>query len=254
MPDPFADYVEGAAPEPEEEIPVQEPRVVESPLAPLPAISTQPAVAAIVRAETEFRLLLNEAKAITTITDEAGKITAANVGLRLKKFGKHLNRLEEHYKRPLLNAVAEIRSCANQFSSPAEVEEKRLGRVIKVYDAQVLETERRAREAALKKEQEELQARQKAEAEAAAKQGVVYTPVEAPPVVVAPVPQKTRVAEGTVSQKKEINIEVLNLDLVESKYLIRTLDEKKVKEDFKAGIRDFPGLKVTEDFETKFRV
>jgi hypothetical protein len=51
-----------------------------------------------------------------------------------------------------------------------------------------------------------------------------------------------------------IRVEAVDLDKVETKYLIRTVDERAVIESFKGGNRNFPGLTVWEDFDTRYRL
>ena len=250
MRDPFA---EGPETDEEPETPAIEPEIVEGPPPPLPALSVQPAQAGLIRWETEVNLMVQRAQAITIIQDDATNQQAAEYALGSKKLFKKLDALEEHYKRPHLDFIAAVRSFAAKFKDPLLRIEKTMGRLQADY-RRLQENERLKRQAALEREQRELEARLKAEAEAAEKKGEVYTPVAMPAPVVEPVAKVTRTAEGSASQKKVIRVEVVDLDKVAPKYIIRTVDEVAVKADYKAGSRDFPGLNVTEDYDTRYRV
>src|SRR5271157_3691463 len=160
-------FAEGPAEE-EPEIPVVEAEVVEGPPAPLPALSVQPAQAAIIQRKAEIELWVQEAKKITFIQDEATNTLATKIATNLKKYSKIVNGWEEYFKRPHLDLVAAIRTFANQFTGPAETEEKRLGRAQADY-RRIQENERLKLQAALDREARELDARMKAEAEAAEK-------------------------------------------------------------------------------------
>jgi hypothetical protein len=251
--DPFAD--DAQFPEEEEDLTAQEPQVMEGPPPPLPAIPTQPAVASLIRFETEVNLMIQQVKEITIIQDDTTNKRAGEIALRAKKIFNMIDNLEEYYKRPHLDYTSAVRSFAKQYKDPLQTIEKSLGKLMGHYRL-YLENERRKKEAALKAEQEKIQARMEAEAKAAKEKGQEYTPVEMPAPVAAPVPKVTRTAEGSVSQKRVVMVEVLDLDKVDSKYIIRTLNEKKVVEDFKAGMsaESFTGLRVSEEFDSRLRV
>jgi hypothetical protein len=254
----FADDEVDRRPEesPEEEEPelqAQEPQVVEGPPAPLPVVSVLPAINYLEKFKHEFKLLLAKAQAVVTVKTPGERKEAGEIGVALRKFRLFVKRHEDYYKRPLLDCVAEIRAKAQEYEEPAEMLERKLARVIKAYDDQVMETERRAREAAIAKEQAELQEKLKAEAATAKAAGVDYVPVTEALPVAETIPEKTRVSGGTVGKKKIVVIEIEDLDKVDPQYIIRSLDEKRVIEDFKAGQLNFPGLKVRWDYETRFR-
>jgi len=244
-------FAEGPAEE-EPEIPVVEPEVVEGPPAPLPAISVQPAQVAIIRFETEVNLMVKRADAITIIQDDATNHQAADYALSAKKIFKIIDALEEHYKRPHLDFTSAVRSFAAKFKDPLLRIEKTMGRLQADY-RRLLENERLKKQAALEREQRELEDRLKAEAAVAEKKGEVYTPVDLPAPVVEAVPKTTRVAEGSSSQKKVVRVKVVDLSKVDPKFIIRTVDEKSVIESYKGGNREFPGLEVYWDYDTRYR-
>ena len=245
-------FAEGPETEEEPELEAVEAQVVDAPPAPLPALSVQPAQADLIRWETEVQLMVKRAQAITIIQDDATNQRAAEYALGSKKLFKKIDAVEEYYKRPHLDFIAAVRSFAAKFKDPLLRIEKTMGRLQADY-RRLQENERLKRQAALEREQRELEARLKAEAEAAEKKGETYTPVAMPAPVVEPVAKVTRTSEGSASQKKVIRVEVVNLDKVDPKYIIRTVDEAAVKDSFRGGNRNFPGLKVEEDYETRYR-
>lgn len=249
MKDLFLDDPEDLEPELPDAI---EAEVVEGPPPPLPALSVQPAQTDLIRWETEVNLMVERAQAITIIQDDATNQQAAEYALGSKKLFKKIGALEEHYKRPHLDFISAVRSFAAKFKDPLLRIEKSMGRLQADY-RRLQENERRRKQAELEREQRELEARLKAEAAAAEKKGETYEPVALPAAQAEPVAKVTRTAEGSASQKKVIRVEVVDLDKVDLKYIIRTVDEAAVKEDYKAGGRDFPGLKVELDYETRYR-
>ena len=246
-------FAEGPEEDLEAEAPALEPEIVEGPPSPLPAISPQPAQAELIRWETEINLMVERAQTITIIKDDTTNQTAAEYALGCKKLFKKIDALEEHYKRPHLDYISAVRSFAAKFKDPLLRIEKQMGRLQADY-RRLQENERLRRQAALEKEQRELEAKLKAEAASAEKKGEVYTPVIMPAPVAEPVAKVTRTAEGSASQKKVIRIEVVDLDKVPAQFIIRTVDEAAVRESYKGGNRDFPGLKVEEDYDTRYRL
>lgn len=182
--------------------------------------------------------------------------------------------------------VTTIRGLKNGFVNSLEEIKKDLGRKRDAFIA----AERKRKEALrlqAEKEARELQeklyreAREKAEAEAkrlaeeeAKKRGV---PVEQVEVVIAPVEEvfipapiveqpKTTVrsssGSGTGYQKKQLYIEVVDFSKIDDKYkilvdtaAIDTLERPRglIKDDFKAGVREFAGLIVEEREKSQFR-
>jgi hypothetical protein len=244
----------GAAmdPQPQATAPI-EPQIMEDPPPPLPALSPQPAQADITRYEMQVRLMVERAEAITIIQDDATNYRAADYALEAKKIFNIVDGLEEYYKRPHLDYTAAVRAFAAKFKDPLQRIIKSMGRLQGDY-RRLQENERLKKQATMEREQRELEARMKADAETAEKKGEVYTPVPLPAPVVEPVAKVTRTSGGSSSQKKVIRVEVADLDKVDTRYIIRTVDEKAVIESFKGGIRDFPGLNVWEDFDTRYRL
>lgn len=160
----------------------------------------------------------------------------------------------------------------------------------KIGDYQVvLELERRAREEAARRAQEELQAKLRAEAEEAnrrareeaarraqeearknsaseaeiaaakraAEEEAAKHAIEAP-VLPEPVfqPQDTitRAETGAAAfTKRPWVFDVLDLKDVPEKYITRAINAQAVREDIKQGIREIPGLRIYQDNQINFR-
>lgn len=60
------------------------------------------------------------------------------------------------------------------------------------------------------------------------------------------------VEDGKLSTKKDFQFEIEDMELVPKKYL--KLDDKKVKEAIKMGVRNIPGMKIIEETKLKMRV
>lgn len=243
----------GAAMDPQTKTAFIEPEIMKGPPPPLPALSPQPAQADIIRYEVEVDLMVKRARAITIIQDDVTNHQAAEYALAAKRIFKIIDTLEEHYKRPHLDFIAAVRAFAGKFKDPLLRIEKSMGRLQGDY-RRIQENERAKKQAALEREQRELTARLKADAVAAEQKGEVYTPVVLPAPVAEPVAKVTHTAVGSSSQKKVIRVEVVDLTMVDPKFVILTLDEKAVIESFKGGNRNFPGLKVEEDYDTRYRL
>jgi len=243
----------GAAMDPQPYLAPLIPEIMEGPPPPLPALSAQPAQVDIIRYETLVKLMVERADAITIIQDDTTNYLAADYALEAKKIFNIVDSLEEYYKRPHLDYTATVRAFAAKFKDPLQRIIKSMGRLQGDY-RRLQENERAKKQAALEREQRELEARLKAEAVAAEKKGEVYTPVTMPAPVVEPVAKVTRTSGGSSSQKKVIRVEVVDLDKVDTKFIVRTVDEKAVIESFKGGNRTFPGLTVFEDFDTRYRL
>jgi hypothetical protein len=83
---------------------------------------------------------------------------------------------------------------------------------------------------------------QRREAEAAAKEGVKYEPVIPVPVVVHDAPTVTRTETGSVHQREHWDFELEDISKVGREYLM--VDEKKVRQAVKDGVRSIPGFKI----------
>lgn len=125
--------------------------------------------------------------------------------------------------------------------------------------AEAEEANRKAAEEARKRAEEEARARNASEAEIeaakkraeeeAAKNAVVAPTVAAP--VVQEAPKITRTEAGSASQRKVWSFEVENPEAVPREYLM--VDEKKVRDAVRMGVRDIAGVKIFEDTKTVFR-
>lgn len=63
-----------------------------------------------------------------------------------------------------------------------------------------------------------------------------------------------KVDDGALKTKVAYEYELVNINLVPSEFLIISLDDKKIQEAIKLGIRKIPGLEIKESLETSLRV
>jgi hypothetical protein len=126
-------------------------------------------------------------------------------------------------------------------------------------DAEVAEANRKAAEEARRKAEEEARARKASDAEIeaakkkaeeeAAKIAVIAPTVVTP--VVQEAPKVTRTESGSASQRKVWTFEVQDPAQVPREYLM--VDEKKIRDAVRMGVRDIPGVRIYEDSKTVFR-
>lgn len=165
-------------------------------------------------------------------------------------FRGHLDRLDAIEKRLKDKAGAfEVQERLAQQRKEAEAREearKLQEKIDAEARAQREEAERKAREAAekLKTEQDEAARailQQTVEEETAAAQ--IQTPQVVVPVVTA-APTVTRTETGSGHMRMVWEIEVIDAAQVPDKY--KVVDEKLIRADVKAGIREIPGVKIFE--------
>lgn len=100
-----------------------------------------------------------------------------------------------------------------------------------------------------KREAAELEAARK-KAEAEAKAAEIEAPVVLPPVI----PKQesvTRTESGAAYQRKSWEFEVVSLEEIPREYLI--LDEKRVRDSIRMGVREIPGIRIFETTKTILR-
>jgi hypothetical protein len=179
----------------------------------------------------------------------------------ITKLKKRIDTVRKEKTAPYFNFKKNVDGLAKGFTS-------RLDNVLKVLNPKVtawqqeqerirLEEERKAREEAarLAKEAEEearkLQAAADAEAAATGQESVkVDAPVVAPPVV-PKADAVTRTDAGAAHVRKTWAFEIEDPTKVPAEYLM--VDERKVREAVKQGIREIPGVRIYEDAKTVIR-
>jgi hypothetical protein len=112
----------------------------------------------------------------------------------------------------------------------------------------MLEQQRRAREAEERRQRAELQKRLDEEAKAAGTEPVQVTAPVQPP---APEQTVARTAEGSAHVRKVWKFEIVDPGLVPEAY--RVVDEGKVRQAVSAGVREIPGVRIFEESTTVIR-
>jgi hypothetical protein len=229
-------------------IPLQEPEVETLPVV---QFETQPVVAMLVAFKQEVSLMVERAKGIPVITNDSTNQQAVEWGAQAKKLHKRLEELRKHWVVPHNEFVKEVNNFFKIYQGPLEEVERHLGRLIGGY-RQFLENERRRKEAEMVAESRRLQAQIEDQAKKDAEAGQPYevAPLAAP--VLPEVPHVTRTSEGSASQRKEWTFEIEDESKVPREYLM--VDERKLRQAVKGGVREIPGVKIFEQFITGFRV
>lgn len=188
--------------------------------------------------------MVEEAEALK-IESEQDNERAVALGTSAKKL---FNQIEDR-RKAIVNEpndfIKSVNGFCKVFSDKLKSVEDGMKRKISQYRA-VQEQRRREEELRAKREAEELQKKLNAEAK---EKGTEPVQVAAPilPKQQAPVRTET----GSAAARKVWTFEVEDLDRVPRKYL--SLNEKAVRDDIRAGVRNIEGLKIFEDARTTFR-
>ncbi|MFH0921675.1 MAG: hypothetical protein V1913_15095 [Fibrobacterota bacterium] len=195
-------------------------------------------------------------KQITASLDEAERKTKQSIGQYQARV--EMERLERERKareeaaalqRKLDAEVAEANRKAQAEARARAEEEQRIKREKDEAEAK----ERGAKKAELdalakKAEEERAEAVRLAEAEAA--KNAVQAPTVVAPVV-AGAPRVTRTESGSASQRKNWVFEVTDAGLVPDEY--KMVDEKKIRDAVRMGVRAIKGVRIFEETSTVFR-
>lgn len=196
----------------------------------------------------KYEPLINEMveqAASLEVVDDQTNITAVEMTAQARKLYKAIEDIRKAAVAPSNEFVKAVNAVAKTYTGRFETIGNGLKKKISQYQAKV-ELERRKAEAEARKAAEEAQKKLDAEAK---KAGVEPVKVEAP--VVPDPPKATYTAEGSAHQRKQWTFEVENAADVPREYL--TVDEKKIREAVKAGVREIPGVRIWEESTTVIR-
>lgn len=265
--------------------PAAEPEVVKNEIARRDPLDPQPFVHDLKKyadavAEIKKRALDHK------VTDDASNITAVEMGSQAKKLQKKINDKKLSITKPYRDLVAKINATVKPFDDDLKGIESNLKSKISHYQREqcelarriaekkakeeaeerrkALEAERAAERARQEKERQEALQRQRELEEKAKAENVEPVKVEIPevdpeldkPVEVTPhisyVPSgPTRTAEGTSSVINRWKHRIVDAAAVPREYLM--VDEKKIAQAVKDGIRNIAGVEIYEDSEVRFR-
>ncbi len=222
----------------------------------LPAVQifpTQPALLKLLEFEKASKELLAEAKKITIVQDDTTNERAITLASRMKKIRKRLEVIHHHFTDPHFQYKKVVDNFFNQYEDPLEAEEKALGRKSGSYRL-LQEQERRRQEAEAKKQRDELQKKLDQEAADSKAAGKPFQAVTVVAPIVPATPKTIRTEEGAASLRHDWDFELLDINLVEDRFIIKTVDGKKVRDEAKGGLRESPGLRIFEKGTTNIRV
>ncbi len=261
-------------------------------MAPLPAIvdyDTQKAVMRLYLFEKRVNDLIAQSRQVTAIRDEAGNTLSAHTASELTRMIKDIETVRKHFVAPHTKFNSKVNEFAKKYSDPLTKEQTRQKMMLTGwYNAQ--EMEKRRKEAAAREEARRIQAEVDAEAErqrqeaqkkvdeAAAElerlkaspgmasvdqiatlektiedetvSANAETPLVALPVV-AEQDRVVRTAAGSASFAHDYTWELEDIAKVDRKWLV--LDEKKINQAVKSGLRTEPGFRIFERVTAKIK-
>lgn len=221
---------------------------------PAPAsFSTDMAASKAIAVKVEVDALLKQSQSISIITNDEAFGTVADLATLVRKLAKRVDQLSHYFTDPHTRYNQQVRAFFKVYQDPLSKAEMRLRYLMKNYQV-MQDNERRRRQAEMDRHAAELTAKAKAEAEADAERGVVYDPSPIVAPVAPPPPTTVRTEHGTVYQRSDWTWEVEDLDKVPEKFILKKLDEVKVRAAIRGGDRAIPGLRIFQDVTPAIRV
>lgn len=188
--------------------------------------------------------LLEEAKTLV-VHDAATKEKAVSLATMAKAKWDEIEKVRNEWLAPHRTFTKSVNNLAKLFQEPLKKTENLLRtKVTQQNNRDKIELARQ--QAQIQAQAAELQ--QAAEAEAAMSNmpaPTIVTPVlpDAPPIV--------RTAHGSASSTKTWSFDIEDADKIPREYLF--VDEKKIRNAVKAGVREIPGVRIFEKESTRFR-
>jgi hypothetical protein len=213
-------------------------------------IDSQPIAALLHRFKTECDLVVARAKTLTVIRDPDTNTLASEWAVQAKHKVKELEELRKRIVTPYNTYLTQVNRFFKLYSDPLGQAADYLARLLGNY-RQFQENEARRIKAEQEAEARKIQAQLEAEAKEAAKKDVHYEPAPVVAPVAPDVQRVTRVAGGSTSQRKDWTFEVEDESLIDREFLM--LNEKKLREYIKGGLRNTPGVRIYEEYTTRIR-
>lgn len=179
------------------------------------------------------------------ITDEQSAAHATEMMAQANSLKKEIEKRRKH----IVDDAYSFYKAVLGFSKPYEAALDKIVRTIKDKYGQwsyQVEMERRKAE---KKAQEAAAKKQKEMDQAAKKAGI--DPVAMPTPVLPKKQEPTRTDTGTASTKMVWDFEVMDFSQLPDKY--KLVDEKAIRAAIRAGIREIPGVKIEEKPQVSVR-
>lgn len=186
-----------------------------------------------------------EYEALGDVDSETKSKKAVSVIAKAKKLAREMEDERTKLTKPLLSFKGGVDSAFKSYSQNLGTIESNAKGKLGIYQSRV-EIERLKAEKATREEAARIQAKLDEEAKAAG--------VEAPQVMVptvAPQSTTTRTDEGTASVVKTWTFEVTDETQVPREYLM--VDEKKIRQAVKGGVRQIAGIRIYEEANVRIR-
>lgn len=189
-------------------------------------------------------LMVTEAQTLTVDSTESQE-AAVLLGTSSKKLSKQIDDLRKRIVEDPNDFVKSVNGFAKVFIDKLTAIETTLKK--KITDYRLLqEQKRREQEQAAIRAQLELQ--KKLDAEAKEKN---IEPVQVPAPVIPKEQAPVRTETGSASARKVWTFEVVNASEVPDEY--KRIDEAKIRDSVRAGIREIKGLRIYQEEKTSFR-
>ena len=179
------------------------------------------------------------------VDSDAGNRAAVELASQAKKVARAIEDLRKRFVAAPNEYVKAVNNLAKGLADPFARIEAGLKSKIGAWASKV-ELERRKNEEAARRAAAEVQASLDAEAK---KAGVASVQVDAP--VIPKSDTITRTEAGSAHQQKVWAFRVVDPGQVPREYLV--VDERKLREAVKAGLRNIPGVEVFEESRTVIR-
>jgi|GEM_PF-2400646 len=213
-------------------------------------IDSQPVAAMLAVFQQECNLTAQRAKTITIIRDPETNAKAADWAVETKKLLKRLEELRKKIVGPYNSYLTQVNGFFKLYTEPLMQAETYLSRQLGNY-RQFQENEARRIKAEQEAETRKIQKQLEDEAAAAKAKDIHYEPAPIVAPVAPEIQRVTRTSGGSTSQRKDWTFEVENESLIDREFLM--LNEKKLREHIKGGLRNTPGVRIFEEFTTRIR-
>jgi hypothetical protein len=226
------------------EAPTEQPAPVRAPPAAKDPFDLAPVKAGLAAYDKQIDAMVQQATALE-VGDDPAQVMAVEMAGQSKRLCNAIEKIRKDYVEPHNAFVKSVNGLAKSFQCKLTEIESGLKRKISVYQ-QRLELERRKQEEAARRAAAEAQRKMDAEAKAA---GVETVTIDAP--VIPPADPVIRTAAGSAYQERFWSFEVQDEAQIPREYLM--VDERKLRDAVKAGVRTIPGVRIWEDSRTKIR-
>jgi len=214
------------------------------PMSMINPLDPAPAKAKLQKYETEIQKMTDIAQAVE-IVDQASNLEAVAMASQAVKLFKAI----EHARKEIVKEPNEFIRGVNAFAKVYTAKLKAIENELKTkLNSYSVKQEMIRREAERKAQDEARKLQAKIDAEAKKKN---IKPVVVPPPVLPVKSEPTRTAEGSASTRKVWAWEVEDHSLIPFKWMV--LDEKKVNQAVRLGMRNIPGIRIYQETKTVLR-